>query len=447
MAVLEERELAGLGRFDFNGRREAKRRALAGLDRAVATEETARAGTYRAQRAVELEAWTSLVENDPGAVLDALEAAFADNESDAVAVNCEPAADGALISLVVLVTTADALPDRKPVRSAAGTPTTLKRTKKELHDLDARWLASTVLATVKEAFAVAPGVTRAQVLVVRRDPAAAEPAGYLTAVYTGRFDRARLATWDWQRIDPVEELLRAPDARLLRKGASREIAALDLREEPDVAALLAAIRDAYARGQDLTDLGGGQPDPDGGLPPRDGAAVLTRGANVSIPTVPIRVAVLWHEGATDDLDVSALLCGADGRVVDPEAMVFYNQPTGADGTVRTVGRSRQADGTWADSISVNLPHIPNSVARIAIAASLDGSDSSALAAVTGLRAVIATEDQALAVFPLTGLTTESAVTVIEIYRHANGWKVRGVGQGWADGLAGLARDYGIDVAT
>jgi hypothetical protein len=72
-------------------------------------------------------------------------------------------------------------------------------------------LASTVLATVKEAFAVAPGVTDAQVLVIRRDPAAAYPVGYLTAVYAGRFQRQSLAGRVWERINPVEELLRAPD--------------------------------------------------------------------------------------------------------------------------------------------------------------------------------------------------------------------------------------------
>src|SRR6185369_744435 len=104
----------------------------------------------------------------------------------------------------------------------------------------------------------------AQVLVVRRDTAASDPANYLTAVYTGRFDRARLARWDWTRVDPVEELLRAPSAHLQRKGASREVVALDLRDEPDIAALLTVIRDAYSQGQSLSNLAGTPPQPPSG---------------------------------------------------------------------------------------------------------------------------------------------------------------------------------------
>jgi uncharacterized protein YkwD len=37
------------------------------------------------------------------------------------------------------------------------------------------------------------------------------------------------------------------------------------------------------------------------------------------------------------------------------------------------------------------------------------------------------------------------LVVAEIYRRAGSWKLRCVGQGYADGLAGLARDYGVDV--
>jgi stress response protein SCP2 len=33
-----------------------------------------------------------------------------------------------------------------------------------------------------------------------------------------------------------------------------------------------------------------------------------------------------------------------------------------------------------------------------------------------------------------------------VHRRDGGWRVRAVGQGWADGLAGLARDFGIDVS-
>ncbi|WP_285440343.1 TerD family protein [Streptomyces sp. Caat 7-52] len=42
-----------------------------------------------------------------------------------------------------------------------------------------------------------------------------------------------------------------------------------------------------------------------------------------------------------------------------------------------------------------------------------------------------------------------AMVVAELYRHTAGgqpvWKLRAVGQGWADGLDGLARAHGVDI--
>ena len=39
----------------------------------------------------------------------------------------------------------------------------------------------------------------------------------------------------------------------------------------------------------------------------------------------------------------------------------------------------------------------------------------------------------------------SALVWGELYLRNGNWRLRAVGQGWADGLAGLARDYGVNV--
>src|SRR5207245_8435317 len=100
-----------------------------------------------------------------------------------------------------------------------------------------------------------------------------------------RFNRARMAGWDWQRLYPLEELLRAGDARLVRKGASREIAPLDLRDEPELAAVLTAVRDAYAAGQSLSDLADRAPAPGADAAHIDDMALHPRpkGANIATP--------------------------------------------------------------------------------------------------------------------------------------------------------------------
>ncbi len=42
-------------------------------------------------------------------------------------------------------------------------------------------------------------------------------------------------------------------------------------------------------------------------------------------------------------------------------------------------------------------------------------------------------------------TRVSALVWGEIYLRNSSWRLRAVGQGWSDGLAGLARDYGVNV--
>ena len=42
-------------------------------------------------------------------------------------------------------------------------------------------------------------------------------------------------------------------------------------------------------------------------------------------------------------------------------------------------------------------------------------------------------------------STETAMVFGELYRSGTEWKFRAVGQGYSSGLAGIARDYGVNV--
>jgi tellurium resistance protein TerD len=42
-------------------------------------------------------------------------------------------------------------------------------------------------------------------------------------------------------------------------------------------------------------------------------------------------------------------------------------------------------------------------------------------------------------------STETAMIFGELYRNAGEWKFRAVGQGYSTGLAGIARDFGVNV--
>jgi hypothetical protein len=134
------------------------------------------------------------------------------------------------------------VPEQKPAVTPGGKPTLRKRTKTDRNEVYTRALASTVLATAKEALAVAPGTDEARVLVIRNDVGAATPVDHLGAIYVGRFARAALRAVAWRTADPVALLLTADNAQLRRKGTAKEVVHLNIDGDPDLQQLLGCVR-------------------------------------------------------------------------------------------------------------------------------------------------------------------------------------------------------------
>ncbi|HEU5107471.1 MAG TPA: TerD family protein [Micromonosporaceae bacterium] len=175
-------------------------------------------------------------------------------------------------------------------------------------------------------------------------------------------------------------------------------------------------------------------------------ASLANGASVALPAAPVQIHLAWAAStAGRDLDLSVVLCGADGRAVSVDSLVFFNQPVGADGTVRTVGRHRSSDATSTNTVAVDLPRVPAGIARLVVAVSVDGTGAATLADVGDLRVVVTDARTALALYPVAGQSGENAVEALELYRQDGEWSLRAVGKGWRTGLSGLAREYGIVV--
>ena len=60
--------------------------------------------------------------------------------------------------------------------------------------------------------------------------------------------------------------------------------------------------------------------------------------------------------------------------------------------------------------------------------------------------VNAADQKELARYDLTeDASTETAMVFGELYRNGADWKFRAVGQGYASGLSGIARDFGVNV--
>ncbi|HYG48963.1 MAG TPA: TerD family protein [Allosphingosinicella sp.] len=164
---------------------------------------------------------------------------------------------------------------------------------------------------------------------------------------------------------------------------------------------------------------------------------LQRGANTAVGTGAVSVDV--NVGGDPSADISAYLLNEGGKVRGDHDMVFFNQPSGADGAVRLSG----------GRFDVDLDRIPADIARIVFCVTIDQAQGGkSLAALRQAGISVARGDgTVVADYPpdLAG-ATEAAMTFGELYRRGGEWKFRAVGQGFNGGLAPLARSFGIDVA-
>ncbi|WP_410877085.1 AIM24 family protein [Nocardia sp. A7] len=161
--------------------------------------------------------------------------------------------------------------------------------------------------------------------------------------------------------------------------------------------------------------------------------VLAPGENRPAPGDQLTVTV----ASSASVDVSALLVNAAGTVRSDADFVFFNQPTGP-GVVYRHGNG------GPDVVAVQTSALPADVDKVVITASLDGRGPATFASVGALTTTIESGATALT-FPISGLTTESGVVCVEIYRRGGAWKVRAIGQGYDDGLAGIASAFGVNL--
>jgi tellurium resistance protein TerD len=187
---------------------------------------------------------------------------------------------------------------------------------------------------------------------------------------------------------------------------------------------------------------------------------LVKGGNVSLTKeapglTNVVVGLGWDvrstTGADYDLDASAIMLNTSGRVLSDMHFVFFNNLTSPDGTVEHTGDNLTGEGDGDDeAIKVNLAAMAPEVDKIVFAVSIYDADTRrqnfGQVSNAFIRVVNAADDRELTRFDLTeDASTETAMVFAEVYRRGLEWKFRAVGQGYASGLAGIARDYGVNV--
>jgi tellurium resistance protein TerD len=187
---------------------------------------------------------------------------------------------------------------------------------------------------------------------------------------------------------------------------------------------------------------------------------LTKGNNLSLTKADpglerALIGLGWDPRTTSgeafDLDASALLVGADGKVRSQDDFIFYNQLQAKDGSVVHLGDNRSGVGEGDDEqILIDLSLIAADVDRVVIVVSIDQADARGqnFGQIRGAycRVLNQDTDQEVVRYDLSeDAAPETSMIFAEIYRNRAEWKFRAVGQGYATGLHGIATDFGISL--
>ena len=159
----------------------------------------------------------------------------------------------------------------------------------------------------------------------------------------------------------------------------------------------------------------------------------------------------YDSGSDFDLDASAFLLGAGGRVIRDGDFVFYGNPKDASGAVNYGGDNRTGAGEGDDEqIMVDLQLVPADVEKIDFTVTIYDGDARrqnfGQVSNAFVRIVDDATGQELIRYDLEeDFSIETAVVVGELYRHNGEWKFNAIGSGYQGGLAALCSSYGVDV--
>ena len=189
------------------------------------------------------------------------------------------------------------------------------------------------------------------------------------------------------------------------------------------------------------------------------AISLQKGGNVNLskeaPNLKrLLVGLGWDPRATDgtefDLDGSAFMVKADGKVRSDADFIFYNNKKSACGSVVHGGDNKTGQGEGDDeAVALELDRIPADVDKVVFAVTIHEGEKRnqnfGQVSKAYMRCVNIDGDKELARFDLSeDGSVETAMIFGEIYRNGSEWKFRAVGQGFKGGLGPLAKSMGVD---
>lgn len=160
---------------------------------------------------------------------------------------------------------------------------------------------------------------------------------------------------------------------------------------------------------------------------------LVAGQNAKLSASHLTYQLTVSNAPAANLDASAILLATTGKVSADDDFIFFNQPQHPSGALV------QKDGS---TFSVDLSKVPAHLERIAFVLTVE-QGLSALTNGYSFRLMGEADD-----FEFTGQgagRSEKSLIVSELYRRNGDWKVKVVDQGFAGGMAPLAKHFGVEV--
>ncbi len=164
----------------------------------------------------------------------------------------------------------------------------------------------------------------------------------------------------------------------------------------------------------------------------------------------------YDGGADFDLDASAFLIGANGKVRSDDDFIFYGNLKSKDGSVTHTGDNLTGEGEGDDEVLIiDFSKVPADVEKIAITVTIYdaqargqnfGQVSNAyvrVARMANANDMVGTE--VLKFDLVEEFSIETALVVCEIYKSNGEWKFNAVGAGYQGGLEALCRSFGVNV--
>ncbi len=186
---------------------------------------------------------------------------------------------------------------------------------------------------------------------------------------------------------------------------------------------------------------------------------LQKGGNVNLSKeapglTKVTIGLGWDPRATDgaafDLDGSAFLQKADGKVRADGDFIFYNNLKSSDGSVVHAGDNTSGSGDGDDEkVMIDLTKVPAEIDKISFCVTIHDAEARkqnfGMVGKAYIRALNSDGDKELARYDLSeDGSTETAMIFGEMYRAGSEWKFKAIGQGFKGGLGPLAKSFGVN---